>query len=59
MKDEDYLPNATKQVTFVGDVKDMEKVDLLVYRLKKKDRGVSISSCIRMWIKQGLKESNK
>lgn len=59
MKDEDYLPNSTKAVTFVGDAKDMEKVDLLVYRLKKKDRGVSISSCIRMWIRQGLKDSNK
>lgn len=57
MKEDDCLPNVTKTFTFVGDVKDMEKVDLVVYRLKKKDRRVSMSSCIRMWIKQGLKDS--
>jgi hypothetical protein len=59
MSNDDYLTKPKKPVTFLGDSKDMEKVDLLVYRLKKKDRGVSISSCIRAWIKQGLKESSK
>jgi hypothetical protein len=59
MKDEDYLIHAKKPVTFLGDAKDMHRLEQLVKRLKKKDRGVSVSGYIRYYIKEGLKQSLK
>ena len=56
MKNDEYV-SKTKSVCFMGDVKDMDKVAKLVERLKKKDKGYSLSYLIRDWIKQGLKDS--
>jgi hypothetical protein len=59
MKDEAYLIHAKKAVTFLGDAKDMHKLEQLVKKMKKKDKGVSVSGYIRYYIKEGLKQSLK
>jgi hypothetical protein len=59
MSNEDYLVKAKKPITFLGDARDMNKLEQLVKRLKKKDKGVSVSGCIRLYIKQGIAQSLK
>jgi hypothetical protein len=59
MRDEMYLVDAKKPVSFLANAKDMHKLEQLVKRLKKQDKGVSVSGLIRYYIKEGLKQSSK
>lgn len=53
---EDDLVNPRKPVTFLGDARDMQRLDKLVKKLKKKGHRVSMSRLLRQFVSDGLKK---